>query len=92
MRDHAFDIDEVIVGCRFLLRQHTLGIENIQPLVFHRPHVEIINRNDVVDVEIILAPVDILVPPHRFLQRRHRMITMIDIVVLDIDAQTDFSP
>ena len=86
MGNHTLDIDEIIVGGGFLPGQHTLGIENIEPLVFHRPHVEVIDRDDVVDVKIIFTAVDVLIPFHRFFQRQHRMITLIDIMVLNIDA------
>ena len=65
VRDNAFNPLEITVSRCILLGKHIFGIEYIQPLVLHCPHVEIINRNDVVDIQVIFAAILFFIPLHR---------------------------
>ena len=85
--DHALDAEEVLVGGGIGACQHVLRVEDIQSLVFHRPHVEIVDRNDVVHLQITFPAILLLVPTHRLDQRAHRVITLVGVFRLDIDAQ-----
>ena len=40
------------------------------------------HRNDMVDIEVVLAAIGVLVPFHRLLERLHRPVELVDIVVL----------
>ena len=71
MRDDRLDPGEIIIRRGFGAGQHDLGVEDVQPLILHRAHVEIINRHDVEHVQIVFAPVDLLIPDHGRLQRLH---------------------
>ena len=64
MADNTFYALEINICGSFRLCQNILGVENIEALVFHCPHVEIIDSNDLVLVEIILEPESFLVPAH----------------------------
>ena len=64
MRDNRFDQFEICVRCNFIVGQDVGAVENIQSLVFHRPHIEIINGNNVENVQVIFAPIDTFIPVH----------------------------
>ena len=46
VRDDAFDIGKIAIGCRLGLRKHVLGIKDIEALIFHRAHIEITHGNN----------------------------------------------
>jgi hypothetical protein len=71
--DDALDVLVVGVGGGLGARQHVLRVEDVQPLVLHRPHVEVVDRDDHEEVEVVFEAVDLLVPAHRPLQRVHRV-------------------
>jgi hypothetical protein len=56
-----------IAGC-IRSSQYKTAVENVEGLVLHRTHIEIIDSNNVKEVEVVFKPVRILVPFHRFLQ------------------------
>ena len=63
-------LDRMIVEIRRRLRigQDELRVEDVQPLVLHRAHVEVVDGDDHERVEVVFEAVDILVPLHRFPQ------------------------
>ena len=69
------------------VRQHTGGIENIEALVLHGPHVEIIHRHDMEHIEVVLAAEALLVPAHGVFQGRHGVAALGHILFLDQHAQ-----
>ena len=91
MADDAFDtlVPRVSGGIRS--RQHTGGVENIQPLVLHSAHVEAFHGNDHENIKIVFPPVVNFVPPHRVLQCRHGIVDFIDIMGLGENLQLDGS-
>ena len=46
MANHRLDIAEVHIGGGGLVRQHVLGVEDVQALVFHGAHVEVAGGDD----------------------------------------------
>ena len=70
MRDDALDALVVVVGRGLGLGEHVLRVEDVEPLVLHRAHVEVVDGDDHVDVEVVLETERLLVPLHRALQRR----------------------
>ena len=64
VRYHGFDPLECHIGGGVLVGQHATGVEDIEALVLHRAHVEVIDRNDHKDIQIVLAAIDLLVPAH----------------------------
>ena len=68
MRDDGFNFLKGKIGGGLLLRQHAGGIKNIQPLVFHGSHVEIINCYNHENIQVIFTTIDILIPGHGLFQ------------------------
>ncbi len=68
MSDHTFNSLIISIGCRFRLRQHILRVEHVQPFVLHRPHVEIINGDNLVLIQIVFEAVGLFIPAHGFFQ------------------------
>ena len=73
MRDDGFDPLVIGVGRGVGLGQHIARVEDVEPLILHRAHVEIADRDDVEDVEIVFEAEGLLVPAHRFFERCHRV-------------------
>ena len=89
VRDDRLDVGVVGVGRGLGIGQHVFGVEDVQPLVLHRAHVEIACRDNHEGVEIVFEAEFFLVPTHRLLQRLHDEIAAVLIARLDIDAQGD---
>ena len=90
--DDAKDALIVGVGGDFWLGQHIFGVEDVEALVLHRPHVEIADRHDLIQIQIVFQPEALLVPSHGGLERIHRMLALIEIVRLDVDTQPYLAP
>ena len=72
--------------------EHVRRVEDVEPLVLHRPHVEVVDRDDHEGVEVVLESVHLLVPAHRALERAHRVAAAVDVVRLHVDAQRHHAP
>ena len=88
----AFDILVIGIGGGLRAGQHEFGVEDVQPLVFHRAHVEIVHRDDVEQIQIIFAPIDLFVPAHGADQTVHGIGAAVFIAVADPDGQIDAAP
>ena len=71
MRDDRFHAGEIIIRRGIRRGKNRLRVENVQPFVLHRTHIKVINRNNVENVQVVFAPVDLFIPKHRGLQRGH---------------------
>ena len=91
MRDYAFDRVEIGIGSGVGVSQHIFGVEDVEPLVLHRPHIEIADRYDVVEIEIIFAAESFLIPFHRLLQAFNRMVSARQVLFTHPDIQFDFA-
>ncbi len=87
--DDGLDALVVVVGRGLGAGEHELRVEDVETLVLHRPHVEVVDRDDHVDVEVVLAAEALLVPAHRALQRAQRVLAAIDVLGLDPDLEAD---
>ena len=87
VRDDRLDRREVPVGGGVGAGEHVGGVEDVEPLVLHRPHVEVVDRDDHEGVEVVLQAVDVLVPAHRAPERSHRVVAAVDVVGLHVDAE-----
>ena len=70
--DDRFDPLEIGIGGHERIGKHVLGVEDVQPLVFHGAHVEIRGRHDHEPVQIQLQPEAPLVPGNSFFQALQR--------------------
>ena len=91
VRDHRLDPLVVGVGRRVGRGEDQLGVEDVQPLVLHRAHVEVVHRDDVEHVQVVFAAIDALVPQHRLLQRLHRKARARQVARADPDVQRDIA-
>ena len=87
MRDDGLDAGIVLVGGRVRVEEHVFVVEDVETLVLHRPHVEVGNRHDVEDVEIVFPAEAAFVPCHRPLQRVHGVDGLGRASLLRIDAE-----
>ena len=90
--DDGLDRMIVEVGRRFRIGQHELRIEDVQPLVLHRTHVEVVDGDDHECVEVVFESVHVLVPLHRLLERFHRVLAARHVAGTDVDAQRHLAP
>ena len=90
--NHPVDILEIQIGRHILAGQHVLGVEDVEPLVLHRPHVEITHGDDHVVIEITFETETLLIPVHRLFQRRHRVRALVELAWLDINRQLHRAP
>ena len=85
------DIVEIGVGRGFLVGKHIGRVEDVEALVLHRPHVEVADRDDVEQVEVIFAAVDLLVPRHRQLEAVHRVLRLGQVGLAHPDDEIDLA-
>ena len=91
VRDHAFDALVIGVGRGFGPGQDQRVVEDIEPLVLHRAHVEVGDGDDHEGVEIVFEAEALFVPFHRALERFHRPGAAVLLAGLDIDPQVDLA-
>ena len=90
--DDRLDVGVVgVTGC-FRGDQHIFGVEEVEPLILHRPHVEILDRDDHVAVEIEHAAETLLVPAQRRLERLERPTGTVAVVRRSPDLQQRRAP
>ena len=65
MRYHAFDIGEVSISRCFSLSENIFGIEDIQPFILHRTHIEITHRDNHEALKIKLETIAFFIPMNR---------------------------
>ena len=85
--DDRLDALETHVRGDIGVGEHARGVEHIEALILHGAHVEIIHRDDVVEVEVVLKAVHLLVPPHRRLERAHGVITVTEVFLFHPDVE-----
>ena len=90
--DDRLDSLKACVSGRLWVREHARGVENIEALILHRPHVETIHRYDHEDVEVVLAAIGFFIPPHRGLKAFHCKIDFVDVVCLGENLKRDLAP
>ena len=91
VRDHALDRVEIGVGRGVGVGQHIFGVEDVEPLVLHRPHVEVADGDDVVEIEVVFAPEHVLVPLHRAVEGFQSMVGAFEVFLAHPDIALDFA-
>ena len=89
VRDNTFYCLVVGICGGLRQREQELGVEDVEPLVLHGPHVEVVDGHDHEDIEIVLAAIALFVPAHRLLERAHGITALVDVFGLGVDAQID---
>ena len=90
--DDRLDALEILVGCTLGAGEDALCVEYVEPFVLHRPHVEVVHRDDHVEIQVVLSPVTGFVPGHRTLEGRHGVGAPVDISRLGVDPQVHHPP
>src|SRR5262249_53666682 len=90
--DDRLDALVVEVGRGLRRRQHIFVVEDVEALVLHRAHVEVGDRDDHEDVEIVFAAERALVPSHGALERIHGVEAARLLARLDIDGSVTSRP
>ena len=85
--DHALDRAVVNVGSDLRVGEQQATVENVEPFVLHRAHVEVVGAEDHESVQVILAPEALLVPAHRPFERLHRMRATREVMRRRINSQ-----
>ncbi|MCY1167763.1 hypothetical protein D9M73_77360 [compost metagenome] len=90
MADHAFDVGKINVGRRGLVRQHVLGVEDVQALVFHGAHVEVAGGDDHETFQVQRQAKTRLIPGDGVHQRGHGVFGLVEVAGTHIDLQGVF--
>ncbi len=85
--NHRLNGGVVLVGCGCGIGEYILGVEQIEALVLHRAHVEIVHRDDHVAREIVFAPIALFVPAHGPFERGEGMSRALEIMFFDINLE-----
>ena len=87
MPDDRFDPLEVRVGGHEGVGEHVLGVEDVQTLVLHRPHVEVRGGHDHEAIQVQFQPEAAFVPGNGLLQTAQREVGTVDLLGLCPDLQ-----
>ena len=90
--DDPLDRTVVHVRRRLRSRQHQPAVEDVQRLVFHRAHVEVVHGDDVEQVQVVLQAEHVFIPLHALNERYHGPVRFIEVVLLDVDAKRNLAP
>ena len=88
VRHNGFNALISRIGGGGRISQHTGRIKNIQALIFHGAHVEIIHRHDHKNIQIVFAPIHFFVPAHGTFQRIQSVLGFVDIARLNKNLQS----
>ena len=91
MRDDALDGLEVGVGRRVAVSENVGRVEDVEALVLHRAEIEVAHGHDLEDVQVVLAPEDVLVPAHGPLEAVHCVGRARRIALFHVDDEADFA-
>ena len=85
--DDPLDARVVRVGGGLRPGQDTGGVEQVQALVLHGPHVEMAHGHDHVDIQIVLQAEALLVPAHGLFQGGHGVGALVPVPGLHVEPQ-----
>ncbi len=91
MADNALDIEVIFIGGGIGTRQHIFGVEDVKAFVLHRAHIEEIDGDDHVDVEVIFEAETLFVPLHGVDEGGHRPWRTIEVAAIDKQLQRHFA-
>ena len=82
---HGLNPLEGLVGGGIRAGEHAGGVEDVEALVLHGPHVEIVDRDDIEHIEVVLAPVTSSSQRMECFQGLHGVIALVEVFGLDVD-------
>ena len=90
--DHALDVGVVGVGGGGRVGQHVLGVEDVQALVLHGPHVEVTGGHNHETLQVERQTKTCLVPDHRGHQRVHGVLGFVHVAGAHVHLQQVLTP
>ena len=92
MTDHIADGAIVVVGCGRRLREDVAGVKDVEALVLHGTHVEVLDRHDIVLVKVVFTVIHLLIPDHRVTKCTQGKVTLRDIPRTGVDPELHMAP
>ena len=87
----ALDGLVVAIGCGRRIRQYQLAVEDVEALVLHRAHVEVVGAEDHEGVKIVFAAEALLVPAHRTADGGERVLAARQVARRRPDLERDLA-
>ena len=84
---HALDTGKVHIGGRGRAGQHVLGVEDVEALVLHGPHVEVFHRHDHEALQVQRQAEARLIPGHGGDERVHRVLGLAQVASAHVHLQ-----
>ena len=92
MTDHIPDGAIVMVGRGCRLCEDVAGVKDVESLVLHGAHVEVLNRHNVVLVKVVFTVIYLFIPEHRVTKCAQGKVTLRDIPRASVDSELDVAP
>ena len=80
MSNNRFDALIACIRCCVRSREYAGGVKYIQPLIFHRTHIETLNGNNHENIKIVFPTISLLIPFHGVFERHHAVPNLVYIV------------
>ena len=90
--DDAFDIKVVFIGSGVGTCQYVFGVKDVETFILHRAHVEEIDGDDHIDVEVVFEAETFFVPLHGVDERGHRPRCAVKVATVNKQLQRHFTP
>ncbi len=91
MADNAFDIEVIFIRGGIGTRQHVFGVKDVKTFILHRAHVEEIDSNNHIDVEVIFETKARFIPLHGVDERGHCPRCAVKVATIHEQLQRDFT-
>ena len=92
MTDHIPDGAIVVVGRGRRLCEDVAGVKDVEALVLHGAHVEVLDRHNVVLVKVVFTVIYLFIPDHRVTKCAQGKVTLRDIPRASVDSELDVAP
>ncbi len=89
--DNAFDIEVIFIRGGIGTRQHVFGVKDVKTFILHRAHVEEIDSNNHIDVEVIFETKARFIPLHGVDERGHCPRCAVKVATIHEQLQRDFT-
>ncbi len=92
MGDNPFNSLVICISGSVWIGQNILIIKNVQALVLHGSHIEIADRHDHIDIQVIFSTIALFIPFHGLFQCAERVTALTGIFLFHIKTQVDLAP
>ena len=92
VRHHRLHRCKVLVSRQPRMREHIAGVEDVEALVLHCPHVEVAGGDNHESIKVEFQPIARFIPPDRTFKRTHRMFGLVLVAGLDPNLEERRAP